>query len=76
MKILAKEVLAKLDSEIGEEEELSSDVCKLLVCVVAPRFSLEIDSTKINILKGEELLKLILVLIMISLVLVLVLQFY
>ena len=50
MKKVAKEVLDKLNSRIKEDK----DLCKLLVCVVAPRCNLEI---KRDMTKGEELAK-------------------
>ena len=75
MKEVAKEVLAKLNSRIKKDED-SSDLCKLLVCVFAPRCSLEIAKPKSTTKKLEEQAKnIILVIMAISIVIVFLLQF-
>ena len=43
-KQVARQVLAKLQSRIEEED--STDLCQLLACVVAPRCCLKIDIPK------------------------------
>ena len=84
MKEAAENVLAKLHSRIKNDEN-SSDLCKLLVCVLAPRCGVQIQRPEHTMNKVEEQVKesivvlaraynMLLVLVMISITIVFLLQ--